>query len=242
MVVVVPPQMPPTRLQENPVNIGVDIGQKQDPSTIVVSEAMQRPTGRVKHHPLQIVGDVIYDAFDEPVLETAFVVRYMQRLPLGTDYPAVAERIAMVCSSSVVSKRPRRVLIDVTGVGRPIFDLVKQSIFADPNNQRLVQVKPITFTHGDRYEPGSGSLGKAFLVSRLQALLQTRAIQLPANHPEAHVMMQELLDYEIRIDQDANDKYGAFKVGSHDDYVTALGLSVLEDAWASQASYGPRLF
>ncbi len=40
-------------------------------------------------------------------------------------------------------------------------------------------------------------------------------------------MMPELQDYEIRVDQDANDKYGAFKVGSHDDLVTALGLSVL---------------
>jgi hypothetical protein len=30
------------------------------------------------------------------------------------------------------------------------------------------------------------------------------------------------------VSEDANDRYGAFKVGSHDDLVTALGLAVQE--------------
>lgn len=34
------------------------------------------------------------------------------------------------------------------------------------------------------------------------------------------------MDYEIRVDENANDKYGAFKVGTHDDLVTSLGLAV----------------
>jgi hypothetical protein len=38
---------------------------------------------------------------------------------------------------------------------------------------------------------------------------------------------RELGDYEIKVAQDANDKYGAFKVGAHDDLVTALGLCVV---------------
>jgi hypothetical protein len=39
----------------------------------------------------------------------------------------------------------------------------------------------------------------------------------------------ELLDYEIRIDDNARERYGAFRVGTHDDLVTALGLAVQED-------------
>lgn len=72
------------------------------------------------------------------------------------------------------------------------------------------------------------SLGKAFLVSRLQALLQTRRLHLPRS-PEAEALAQELLDYEIRVDENANDRYGAFRVGTHDDLVTALGLAVQSD-------------
>lgn len=40
-------------------------------------------------------------------------------------------------------------------------------------------------------------------------------------------MLEELKVYEIRIDTDGHDSYGAFRVGRHDDLVTALGLSCL---------------
>ena len=43
----------------------------------------------------------------------------------------------------------------------------------------------------------------------LQALLQTQWIELPETS-EARVLAKELLDYEIRVSEDANDKYGAF--------------------------------
>ena len=43
------------------------------------------------------------------------------------------------------------------------------------------------------------------------------------------MLAQELIDYEIRVEPDANDKYGVFKVGTHDDLVTALGLAVQDD-------------
>jgi hypothetical protein len=55
-------------------------------------------------------------------------------------------------------------------------------------------------------------------------------------------MQRELQDYEIRVDQDANEKYGAFKVGTHDDLVTALGLACLEDPAAYRVSYAPPLW
>jgi hypothetical protein len=98
-----------------------------------------------------------------------------------------------------------------------------------------VQLVAATFTHGDKYtKTGHAphltvSVGKAFLVNKLQTLLQWDRLVLPARSPEAESLRRELLDYEIRIDSDSNDKYGAFKVGSHDDLVTALGLAVLDD-------------
>jgi hypothetical protein len=72
-------------------------------------------------------------------------------------------------------------------------------------------------------------IGKAWLVSRLQVLLQSKRLHLP-DSDEARVLAKELQDYQIKVDQDANDKYGAFKVGTHDDLVTALGLACQEDA------------
>ena len=108
--------------------------------------------------------------------------------------------------------------VDATGVGQPVVDLLSAAT-----------ARPIAcyFTHGDRrtQERGRVSIGKAWLVSRLQSLLQTGRLHLPAT-AEARQLAKELQDYEIRVDQDANDRYGAFKVGTHDDLVTALGLAV----------------
>jgi len=46
---------------------------------------------------------------------------------------------------------------------------------------------------------------------------------------EARALAEELLDYEVQVDENARDHYGAFWVGTRDDLVTALGLAVQVD-------------
>ena len=131
----------------------------------------------------------------------------------------MAKRIAEVAQGVIArAKEEPWVYVDATGVGQPIVDLLRE---------QYPYVTPVYFFHGDRrlIDSAGVKLGKAWLVSHLQALLQTGRIHLP-NTPEARVLAEELLDYEIRVDENANDKYGAFRVGTHDDLVTALGLAV----------------
>ena len=208
------------------IDIGVDLRQKRDPSAIAVAELEYRG----------------------PKEEDHWLIRHLERLPLGTPYPEVAERLGKVIDLArtkgyekahadaeakaraeaartgfppVIPKvwAPSvRVYADATGVGQPVVDILKAA------GQRAT---PCFFTHGDRrtVENGRVTIGKGYLVSRLQALLQTNRIHLP-DTAEARALAQELLDYEIRVDEQANDRYGAFKVGRHDDLVTALGLAV----------------
>lgn len=88
------------------------------------------------------------------------------------------------------------------------------------------------FVYRDRRHEG-GTLGgaalrKAYLVARLQTLLQTNHVHLPPS-AEARILVEELLGYERRLSEDANDRYGAFRVGTQDDLVTALGLALQDD-------------
>jgi hypothetical protein len=182
------------------VCIGIDIGQKHDPTAIAVVEIeVRQGTGRAEDYHL---------------------VRHLERLPLGTSYPAVAQRVAAVLAQvRARSRQTVRCYIDATGVGQPVVDTLRAA---------GVKATPVYFTHGDRrtvQEDSSVSLGKAWLVSRLQVLLQSGRLLLPKTS-EAEVLARELLDYEIRVDEKANDTYGAFKVGTHDDLVTAVGLAV----------------
>jgi hypothetical protein len=186
--------------------IGVDLGQKRDPTAICVAETDRRPLPAGRE-------------------ETHFAIRHLARLPLGTPYPAVVRRIGDVARAVRDRNREEPLLyLDATGLGQPVVDLVKEA-------QVPARLRPVFFTHGDRRteEHPQVRLGKAWLVCRLQALLQTRRIHLPRTS-EAEALARELLDFEIRVDEQANDRYGAFKVGTHDDLVTALGLAVQSDA------------
>jgi hypothetical protein len=173
------------------VTVGVDIGQKRDPTAIAVAELEHREraeTGRREDH---------------------WLVRHLERLPLGTPYPGVADRLAVVVEG--VRKRTGHApacYLDATGVGQPV---------ADEMTSRGLAVTACYFTHGDRRtEEGTRvTIGKAWLVSRLQALLQGGRLHLP-DTSEARVLADELLDYEIRVEEDANDRYGAFRVGKHE--------------------------
>ncbi len=189
------------------ITIGADIGQKRDPTAVAVSEESVRVVGSK--------------------LETYHSIRRLERLPLGTSYPDVATRLAEI----VANTRKRRglvrmVYVDATGVGQPVVDTLAAANLGVP-------LMAVYFTHGDRRLEQDGppryvSLGKTWLVSRLQVLLQTGRILLPKT-AEAEALAKELMDYEIRVTEQANDTYGAFKVGAHDDLVTALGLATQLD-------------
>ena len=146
------------------VSIGVDVGQKRDPTAIVVAEAQGQHSA------------------------TVFLARYIERLSLGTPYPQVAIRIAEVVAgirermpSEGVRRpwnRPRNLIltVDATGLGLPVVELIQEAL-----PKGACRVRAATFTHGDRLTKAGRELrvGKAYLVSRLQALLQTGRIKLP---------------------------------------------------------------
>ena len=94
-----------------------------------------------------------------------------------------------------------------------------------------VAARPAAAAHSEiagRAKRWQGCLGKALMVSRLPVLLGSDRLHLPRT-PQAEILAQEFVHYEIRLPPDANDRYGAFSVGPHDDLVTALGLATQID-------------
>lgn len=231
--------------QQHPICIGVDVGQISDPTALAVAEVVQQDTGKLRYgaHPVPghygPDGSWIPPQDIDPVLASQYIIRHIARLPLRTSYPDVALHIAdMLCSPRFAS-REVRVLIDVTGVGRPVYDDLKKEVQLRKEAQRA-QIKPTSFVHGERYNRSTGSLGKAYLVSRLQSLLQGGHVDIP-NTPEAKATLDELRVYEIKVDQDGKDTYGA-STGKHDDLATALALACLEDPYGDRVTYSQRVY
>lgn len=207
------------------LSIGVDLGQRRDPTAISVVEIVD---------------------IDGDETRWRYEARHIERLSLGTLYTAVADRVADIERNAVQTARQRQ--FDRFGADPDVFlqtfiDATGAVPALDFFRERGLVVIPCYFTHGDRRTESVDSegrtqatVGKGWLVNRLQSLAQSDRLRLPPNHPEAAAMIRELQDYEIKIDQNANDRYGAFRVGTHDDLVTSLGLAAqwtpLDTRWA----------
>ena len=191
--------------------MGVDIGQKRDPTAIAVTEIQYRPS----------------EEKERPREESHYLVRYLDRLPLGTPYPEVARRLKELCGRVKARSGLRpEVFVDATGVGKPVVDLLE----ASAPQARCVWAVYLTSGHRrteDRAER-KVSLGKARLARRLQALVQGDRLHLPRGR-ESGALFQELLDYESRVGRNGRDRYGAFRSGAHDDLLTALALAVHQE-------------
>lgn len=209
------------------VAIGVDIGQRHDPTAVVVVEYEARAL------PMPALPRGLFDPAPDPApvpeYETIYLVRALGRLPLGTSYPDVARHINRVCMNIRAHdpKGTQHLLIDQTGVGRPVLELIAGLL--DP----AIWLTAVTFTGTDRCDAAplhrpEIAMGKAFMVSRLAAALQDQRLKLPRG-PLAADLVTELRSYEVRVLESGREKYGAFAAGALDDLVSALGMACLGD-------------
>lgn len=215
------------------ITIGIDVGQKVDPTAICVSEHETRSVRTETPVPgwLPTGGPLTPSHMATTSTTEHFTVGHLERLPLRTSYPDVVRRVVAI--EEGVFKRVGvypRIYVDATGVGLPVVELLDRACKGKVVGCYFVHGTQRRIVDGDTgigagVSGGGVSLGKAWLVSRLQVLLQNGQLHLPNTH-EARALAEELKVYEIRVDENANDKYGAFKTGTHDDLVTALGLSV----------------
>ena len=153
--------------------------------------------------------------------ELHFCVRFLERFHPGTPILDVARRLREVVEG--ISQRGDHdltVFLDVTGKGEPALDMFRE-ILPD------AYILPVYLTFGDQRSRSRGeiTLGKAALVAQLKIYFERERLHL-SRGPESENLIKELMDYEVQLEHDANNRPGAFKVGSRDELVTALGLAI----------------
>jgi hypothetical protein len=114
-------------------------------------------------------------------------------------------------------------LIDNTGVGAPVSDLI---------GKEQLRFCPITITGGDKVTRDGRSIRvpKRDLVSTLQVLFQTNRLKIAGKLPEAQMLIDELTSFQIKISLSGHDSYGAWREGTHDGLILAVAMA----CWAGQ--------
>jgi len=196
-----------------PFTVGVDLGQAIDPTAVLVVES-----GRPDPTP--------QDA--RPPIE--HLVRHIERVPLGTSYIDVVEKISHVAETVAAAfGQSVMTVVDATGVGRPVVDMLRRRL--------ALPLRAVTFTaaadevHPD---PHAYRVPKRDLVQSLEVVLQGRRLHTAPGLLLAEDLRAELQAFQVNLSAHGHDSYEAGR-GKHDDLVMALCLAVW---WGSRRGQG----
>src|SRR6185312_4085667 len=189
--------------------IGVDLGKLQDHSALGVIERPER---------LEENQWRIYNALAP--LPMVLHVRQIERVPLGTPYPRVVEKIWGMARSRAMAGQCV-VVVDATGVGTPVIDMLRAADLG-------CELTAVTITGGERPRSGSGrvSVPKKDLIASLQLSLEKRELKIARGMSEVRTLVRELMDV------------GTGRPREHDDLVMALALACWR-ARQPRIGYGP---
>src|SRR5271166_3218344 len=156
-----------------------------------------------------------------------FQVGHLERVPLGTPYPGVVAHVARL-----LTKLPdhSELVIDFTGVGRPVFDMF---VYSGISPTGVL----ITGGTAETRDGATCSVPKLTLVSRLQALLHEGRLKILRELAEAETLVRELQDFRVEFTAAGHLTFNA-RTGKHDDLVLALAIAVWRAYGGGMASYG----
>jgi hypothetical protein len=208
---------------------GLDLGQVTDFTALTINQLIERPDGLLEHQ-----------------------ARHLERWR-GDKYPAivraVGERVALVRGKApntpaylryaTPDLRPRVLLvIDHTGVGRPVSDMFDEAGFD-------CEIAKVTITAGSEVtQPEDRSeyrVPKRVLASTLQVVLQTERFKVQRTLPLAATLQKEMVNFKVRINLLGHESYGAgsdWREENHDD----LTLSAALACWAGESGIGQGTF
>jgi hypothetical protein len=146
-----------------------------------------------------------------------FDVRHLARLPLGLSY---MDQVAAVCQ---LRARPPlqgcELVIDETGVGRPVGDLFDNTGMC-PTRVTITAGVIQTCVGLHRWH-----VAKSLLVSGLDARLHTGELRIAADLTEAGALADELKDFRRKVSAAGRYTFEA-RVGKHDDLVLAIAIGL----------------
>jgi hypothetical protein len=173
---------------------GLDLGQRLDPTALAVVERGEA--------------------------DGAVRLRHLERMPLGLPYTEVVERLRERMRSRQLSGGQRHVVVDGTGVGSAVVDLLRREDLGS-------ELWPVTITAGgrERYANGYYRVPKRELIVGLEVLLEQGGLLIAEGMREGAALVNEMAEMRVKRTGSARERYGVWRAGEHDDLVLAVALA-----------------
>ncbi len=201
-------------MEANTFFIGLDLGQRQDFTAVAVVE---RTVARGEWDGAMLA--------HRRVAQVA--LRHLERLPLGTPYPEVVERVRELTRNPQLAGRCQ-LAVDATGVGAPVVDMLRQAGLG-------CRMRPVVITGAnlETMERGHHMVPKRDLIIGLQVLLQKRELRIAARLKGVEALVKEMAEMQVKVTASGREQYGAWREGQHDDMILAVALA----CWGVKKQY-----
>jgi hypothetical protein len=192
--------------------MGVDLGQSQDPTAIIVMRHSRTPlTTWTKNDKARSTKQDIEERFD---------VLHAERMRLGSSYPEVVDHVI-----EVLARPPLRdvchLVIDESGVGRAVGDMF------DAAGLRAARISITAGTDSAKQDghPRRWNVAKSLLISGVDARLHSGELRFAAELSEASALADELKDFRRHLTAAGRATFQA-RTGKHDDLVLAVAIAL----------------
>jgi hypothetical protein len=188
--------------------VGLDLGQRQDPTALAVVERRERETGEVDR--------LTY----EREREVKVNVRHLERLALGTSYVEVAEYVGDLVRRPELAGRCTLV-VDATGVGVAVMDLL------GAQGMPGCSLVPVTITGAER-ESKDGSMfrvPKRDLIEGVQIMFERGELGIAERLEESEALVDEMMNMRFSAGVNGRELIDNWRTGTHDDLVFAVALA-----------------
>jgi hypothetical protein len=202
---------------EKTLFIGLDLGQVQDFSALAIIERGSTATTT------DVSGEKPNCTNTKDEINSLHCI-HLQRWQLRTSYPSIVADVVEMINGLEPERTEggKTVLaIDATGCGAPVVDLFKRERI----NAILAPIQIVAGANVSE-EFGMTRVPKRDLVSVVQVGLQNRKLKIAESLDLAETLSRELQNFTVKITDAANDVYGAWREGTHDDLVLAVALAV----------------
>lgn len=208
------------RLAWKRITVGVDLGRDQTPTAIALVERKSVFTGQVSAYD--------YRHFERE----SMTVRYLERLPLGTPYVEVVQRVRdLMRDPNVVLWEPRLV-VDATGVGSAVLEMFERA-------DLLCPLIPVVLTSGMEASRAGKKVHvpRRDLLSRLAVVLEEERLGVAGNLPLWADLQKELWGLRTRLGERGRV---VVTEGESDDLAFAVALAVWEASAERADLFGKR--
>src|SRR3954447_23351782 len=153
--------------------VALDVGQSIDPSAVCVMNHKIIPSEHVRDYEHKILRQTKIERF---------LVRYIERLPLGMSYPAQIQHVA-----NLLGREPlvgATFALDYTGCGRPVADQFQRAGLR-PQKVLSTAGTQVTMNGGDAHH-----VPKGFLVSGLESRMHSGELKIAAELTESPALKE----------------------------------------------------